>query len=183
MAVIWYIIYKFIQYWREIAPDTAYMVFLSVSLGFPYMVSVFPCFPAMVFVFPCFPYMVMLPKYLNVKAIVLDRALLWAAMDVALCQGPLPWRHNYKTFMVSWTTHRPEREPATAITGCQSVDYFLDFKGICCIFPWNNPICIIGRYWRLGAVPEIFNNFLGIRPSDTLSSGSIGVAMHARENN
>ena len=87
------------------------MAFLFVSLGFRDMVSVFPCFPDMVCVFLCFPYMVILPKHFNVKAIVLDRALLWAAMDVALSQGPLPWRHNYKTVIVSWTTHGPERDP------------------------------------------------------------------------
>ena len=45
--------------------------------------------------------MVMLPKQLNVKAIVLDRALLWAAVDVELSQGPLLWRHNDKTVIVS----------------------------------------------------------------------------------
>ena len=41
----------------------------------------------------------MLPKHLNVEAIVLDRALLWAAMDAALSQGPLLWRHNDKTII------------------------------------------------------------------------------------
>ena len=39
---------------REIDPDTAYVVCISVSLGFPYMVSVFPCFPYMVSICPCF---------------------------------------------------------------------------------------------------------------------------------
>ena len=33
---------------REIDPDTAYVVCISVSFGFPYMVSVFPCFPYMI---------------------------------------------------------------------------------------------------------------------------------------
>ena len=87
------------------------MAFLFVSLGFPYMVSVFLCFPDMVCVFPCAPYMVILPKHLNVKAIVLDSALLWAAIDDALSQGTLPWRHSYKTVIVSWTTYGPERDP------------------------------------------------------------------------
>ena len=38
----------------EIDPDTAYVVCISVSLGFPYMVSVFPCFPYMVSICPYF---------------------------------------------------------------------------------------------------------------------------------
>ena len=38
----------------EIDPDTTYVVCISVSLGFPYMVSVFPCFPHMVYICPYF---------------------------------------------------------------------------------------------------------------------------------
>ena len=38
----------------EIDPDTAYVVCISVSLGFPYMVFVFPCFPYMVSICPYF---------------------------------------------------------------------------------------------------------------------------------
>ena len=83
---------------HEIDPDTAYVVCI------PYIVSAFPYFPYMVSIILCFAYMVMLPKHLNVKAIVLDRALLWAAMDAALSQGPLLWRHNDKTVIVSWNT-------------------------------------------------------------------------------
>ena len=55
--------------------------------------------------------MVMLPKHLNAKAIVVDRVLLWAAMDAALSQGPLLWRHNDNTVIGSWNTRGPEREP------------------------------------------------------------------------
>ena len=38
----------------EIDPDTAYVVCIPVSLGFPYMVSVFSCFPYMVSICPHF---------------------------------------------------------------------------------------------------------------------------------
>ena len=55
--------------------------------------------------------MVMLPKHLKFKAIVRDRALLWAAMDAALSHGPLLWRRNDKTVDVSWNTREPERGP------------------------------------------------------------------------
>ena len=41
---------------RKIDPDTAYMVCIYASLGFHYMISVFPCFPSIA----------ILPKYSNV---------------------------------------------------------------------------------------------------------------------
>ena len=93
----------------EIDPDTAYVVCISVSLGFSYMVSIFPCFPDMVSAFPCTPYMVMLPTHLNVTAIVLNRALLWAAIDATLSKKPLLWRHDDKTVIVSRNTRGRER--------------------------------------------------------------------------
>ena len=96
---------------REIDPDTAHVVCISVWLGFPYVISVFPCFPYMVSLFPCFPSLVMMHKLLKVKAILLDRALLWAAINAALSQGPLLWRHTDKTVIVSWNLRGPEREP------------------------------------------------------------------------
>ena len=52
---------------------------------------------------PLFPYMVILP-------IVLGVALLWAAMDSPLSQGPLLWRHNDMTVIVSPDTRGPERD-------------------------------------------------------------------------
>ena len=71
----------------------------------------FSSFSYVVSIFPCFPYMVMLLKHLNVKTIVLERTLLWAAMDTALSHGPLLWRHNDTTAIVSWNTSGPKREP------------------------------------------------------------------------
>ena len=50
---------------------------------------------------PLFPYMVILP-------IVLGVALLWAAMDSSLSQGPLLWRHNDMTVIVSPDTRGRE---------------------------------------------------------------------------
>ena len=52
---------------------------------------------------PLFPYMVILP-------IVLGVALLWAAMDSPLSQGPLLWRHNDMTVIVSPDTRGRERD-------------------------------------------------------------------------
>ena len=158
----------------EIVPDTAYVLGISISHGFPYMISAFPCFHHMLSAFLCFPYMVMLSKQLIVTAIVLDWALLWAAMNAALFQGPLLWRHNDKTIIVSWNTRGPEREPGAAIVDRQSINYLLEFKVICCIFPWNNSNC------RLGRLLVVFNKSLGLRPSDTLSSWWLGWRHHER---
>ena len=63
---------------RKIDPDIAYMTRIYASLGFHYMISVFPCFP----------FIAVLPIYSNVKAIVMGRTLPWAAMDAALSQVP-----------------------------------------------------------------------------------------------
>ena len=52
---------------------------------------------------PLFPYMIILP-------IVLGVALLWAAMDSPLSQGPLLWRHNDMTVIVSPDTRGRERD-------------------------------------------------------------------------
>ena len=54
--------------------------------------------------------MVMLPKHLNVTAIVLVGALLWAALDAALSQEPLLWRHKDTTFIVSRNARGIERD-------------------------------------------------------------------------
>ena len=52
---------------------------------------------------PLLPYMVIQP-------IVLGMALLWAAIDTALSQGPLLWRHNDMTVIVSRNTRGRERD-------------------------------------------------------------------------
>ena len=52
---------------------------------------------------PLLPYMVIQP-------IVLGMALLWAAMDSSLSQGPVLWRHNDVTVIVSRNTRGCERD-------------------------------------------------------------------------
>ena len=44
-------------------------------------------------------HMLLLP-YTVIQPIVLGMALLWAAMDSSLSQGPLLWRHNDMTVIV-----------------------------------------------------------------------------------
>ena len=141
----------------EFDPDTAYVVCISVSLGFLYMVSVFPRFPDMVFIFPCFPYMIKVPKHLNVKAIILDMALLWAA------RLHCPKDRYCDVTMIRLLLFQGIRADLSGIPGAvivyrQSINYLLDFKVICWIFLWNNSIhtyiyiyiYIIGRNCRLG---------------------------------
>ena len=66
---------------------------------------------------PLLPYMVIQP-------IVLGMTLLWAAMDSSLSQGPLLWRHNDMTVIVSRNTRGRERDTqqreCTVITDRQS---------------------------------------------------------------
>ena len=62
-----------------------------------------PLFPLYGIHMPLFPYMVILP-------IILAVALLWAAMDFSLSQGPLLWRHNDMTVIVSRNTRGRERD-------------------------------------------------------------------------
>ena len=74
-------------------------------------------------------HMPLLP-YMPIQPIVLGMALLWAAMDSSLSQGPLLWRQNDMAVIVSWNTRRRERDTrqrdCTAITDCQSIDSLQD---------------------------------------------------------
>ena len=54
-------------------------------------------------------HMTLLP-YMVIQPIVLGMALLWAATDSALSQGPLLWRHNDMTVIVSRNTRGRERD-------------------------------------------------------------------------
>ena len=149
---------------REIGPDTAYAVCISVSLCFPYMVSVFSCYP----------YMVMLPKHLNVKALVLDRTLLCADMDAALSQ-----RAAYcdvtmiRLLLIHGIRADLSGSPGAVIVGRQSVNDLLDFTVICCTFPWNHSIYIMRHI-------GVFYKCSGPRPPDTLSRFWLGWRHHAR---
>ena len=79
----------------EIDPDTAYVVCISIC---PYFLIWYYGIHM-----PLLPYMVIQP-------IVLGMALLWAAIDSALSQGPLLWRHNDMTVIVSRHTRGRERD-------------------------------------------------------------------------
>ena len=164
---------------REIDPDTAYVVCISVSLSFPYMVSVFPCFPYMVSICPYF-------------LIWWYSPLFW----VWRCHG-LQWtlhchKDHYCDITMIWpllfhVIHADMSEtPDNALTTRMHCDYrvsinrfFVGFNAICCIFLWNNPKCIEGCNCRLSTVPGLFNKCSGLRPSDT-SSLWLGWQRHAR---
>ena len=117
-----------VQYWllsstlREIDHDTACVVCISVSLGFPYMVSVSPLFSLCGIHMTLFPCMVIHP-------IVLGMALLWAAMDSPLFQrtaiGTSQWYHRYcfTEYAQTWARHRTTHWQCEcmAITDLQSI--------------------------------------------------------------
>ena len=98
---------------REFDPNTAYVVCISICIGFSlYCIHMplfslngihMPLFSLYGIHMPLFPYMVIQP-------IVLGMAFLWAAMDSPLSQGPLLWRHNDLTIIVSRTMRGHERD-------------------------------------------------------------------------
>ena len=145
--------YIYIQTLPRIDPDTAYVVCISVSLGFPYMVSVFPCFPYMASICPYF-------------LILQYNPLFW----VWRCYG-LPWtRHCHKDRYCDVTmiwpllfrgiradvSETPDNALTTRMQGDHrlSIDrFFVGFNAICYSFLGNNPIYIERRDCRLSRVP------------------------------
>ena len=125
---------------------------------------------------PLLPYMVIQP-------IVLGMALLWAAMDSSLSQGPLLWRHNDIRYCFTEYARTWARHPTTRMHGDYrpSIDrFFVGFNAICYAFLRNNPIYIEGRNCSFITVPVLFNKCSGLRPSDTSSSWRLGWRRHAR---
>ena len=76
---------------------------ISICIGFSLYGIHMPLFSLYDIHIPLFPYMVIQP-------IVLGMALLWAAMDSSLSQGPLLWHHYDMTVIVSWNMLGCERD-------------------------------------------------------------------------
>ena len=167
---------EFIQYFARNWPC------ISVSLGFPYMVSVFPCFPYMVSICPYF--------------LIWYSPLFW----VWRCYGLLWTLHCHKDRYCDVTMIWPllfhgihadvSETPNNALTTQMHGDYRLDridwidrffvgFNVICYAFLRNNPIYIEGRNCSFSTVPVLFNKCSGLRSSDTLSSWWLGWRRHA----
>ena len=116
-------------------------------------------------------HMPLLP-YMAIQPIVLGIALLWDAME-SLSQGPLLWRHNDMTVIVSWNTRghptTPWHRECTAITDCQSIDSLQDSMRFVTHFleiaPYILRHTIVGWVQSLG----LCNKCSGLRASDTLS--------------
>ena len=101
--------------WNYLFDDRSNVVVLDRSVIYPVhganltliqpMWSAYPYAPTSLYGIhmPLLPYMVIQP-------IVLGMALLWAAIDSALSQGPLLWRHNDMTVIVSRNTRGRERD-------------------------------------------------------------------------
>ena len=88
--------------WREIDPDTAYVVCISASLGFPL-------------------YGINMLHTLTRNANILDAAILWPATDAVLSGEPLLWRHIDMAIIVSPNTGG--QCEFAVITGCRSIKY------------------------------------------------------------
>ena len=102
-------------------------VFLTISYFYPVhcakLTLIQPTWSAypyhLVFLYKWYPYSLVLliwypyalvSLYMVIQPIVLGVALLWAAMDSALSQGPLLWHHNEMTIIVSRNTRGYERD-------------------------------------------------------------------------
>ena len=122
---------------------------------------------------PLLPYMVTLP-------IVLSMALLWAAMDCPLSQGPLLWRHNNMTVIVLPDTRGRERDTRQRLDNANARrlqtfnrKFFVEFNTICYAFLRNNLIYIEGRNCRLSRVPGLLVNARAFGPRTSYRVGGL----------
>ena len=123
----------------EFDSDTAYLVCISVSLSFPYMVSISLGFP----------YMVMLHAFER-KHHCSECCVAMGCYRRSTFPGAALWRQNVMAIIVPRNTRGPGRDANqtpwqrdfTAIMGCQSIDNLFDFYAMCCILLLNNSIYI-----------------------------------------
>ena len=137
----------------EIDPDTAYMVCISVSLGFPYMVSVFPCFPYMVSICPYFLIWQYSPLFWAWRCY----GLLWTLHyhKDRYCDVTMIWLLLFHGIRAD-VNETPDNALTTRMHGDHtlSIDrFFVGFNAICCTFLGNNPIYIERHNCRLNTVP------------------------------
>ena len=137
----------------EIDPDTAYVVCISVSLGFPYMVSVFPCFPYMVSICPYF----LIWQYNPLFWVWRCYGLLWTlhCHKDRYCDVTMIWPLLFHGIRAD-VSETPDNALTTRMHGDHrlSIDrFFVGFNAICYTFQGNNPIYIERRNCRLSTVP------------------------------
>ena len=106
----------------KIDPDTAYVVCISVSLGFPYMVSLFPCFPYMISIL-----------YGNTAhysgcGIAIGCYGLFIVTRTAIVTSQWYDRYCFMEYARTWARHptTPWQCECTAIADRQSIDSLLD---------------------------------------------------------
>ena len=113
-------------------------------------------------------------QHLNGNANVLDRACYWLLWTLHCSKGRYSDATMIKPLLCHGIRSDLSESPGAAIVDRQSINHLLDFKVICCIFPWNNSMYVIKRNRRLGRVLGVINKCSGLRPSDTLSSFWLG---------
>ena len=164
----------------EIDPDTAYVVCISESLGFPYMVSVFPCFPYMVSICPYFLIWYYSPLFWVWRCY----GLLWTlhCHKKRYCDVTMIWLLLFYGIRAD-VSETPDIALTTRMHGDYrpSIDrFFVGFNAISYAFLRNSPIYIEGRNCSFSTVPVLFTKCSGFRPSDTLSSWWCGWRRQAR---
>ena len=158
----------------EIDPDTAYVVCISVSLGFPYMVSVFPCFPYMISICPYF----LIWQYNPLFWVWRCYGLLWTlhCHKDRYCDVTMIWPLLFHGICadVSETPTTPWQRECTVFTDCQSIDSLQDSMRFVTHFweitPYILRDAIVGWVQSLG----LCNKCSGLRPSAILSLIELG---------
>ena len=113
---------------REIDPDTAYVVFISVSLGLPYMVSVLY---SLVFL-TCYPY-ALISLYGKTAhcagyGVAMDCHGLFIVPRTAIVTSQWYDRYRFTEYARTRARHQttPWQRECKAIKGCKSIDSLLD---------------------------------------------------------
>ena len=160
---------------------TAYVVCISVSLGFPYMVFISLGYPY--YRITWFSYIVMLHRYSNENAIVQHCYELCIVPGASTVTSQWYGRYCFMEYARTWEGHliTPWQREVTTITGYQPINVLQDFVVICYIFLWNKSTFIIRRICREGTVLGYSTNKCsGLRPSNFFFSWWLGWRRHTR---
>ena len=154
--------------WREFDLDTAYVIYISISLGFLYMAML------QMFKRKC---------YLSRHGVAMGCygccILPGAAIVTSQCYGHC----CFTKYALTWAEQQstPWQRKLTSIMGALSINWFCRTSmRFFCIFLLNNSIYMIGRNCGVGTVIRVFNKCSGLLPSVTLSGWwHSWCAMHA----
>ena len=107
---------------REIDPDTAYVVLRGLRIRITWI----PLYDIRIPLFSLYGIHMPLFPYMAIQPIVLGMALLWAAIDSLLSQGPIMWRHNDMTVIVTRHTCWRERDTQQRLNNANARRLLID---------------------------------------------------------